>query len=203
MALEHFITRRRIVRDEGGREFVCRGPTVATMHLVLGLYALEIVAARRSWDGDGDAAAAVRGVVNTIAKHADLRLRKVLETCVDGDVYSASAGCLAEMTGVCLSLCDVSRTIGGLQFDDDGGSEFDVADEVAGDGPDAQCVAIVRLAREFGCTPGAIVDWPYEAMLDTIDVLAVILPQQGGQNGARPVDPASIPGIGVSDVRSR
>lgn len=196
MGLEHFIPRRMPVH-EGGHAYLCRGPTVATVHLVLGYYASEIVAARLAWDEDPpvvDAGELVRLAVAGLAEAADDRVRRVLETCVDGDLSAAPLRRLAE---ACLELCDLPRILGGvdLRNPDAGDTPAEQVDETVSD----QSVAICKLAGQYGCSPMDVMDWPYEALLEAMEVAAAATPEAPA--GEPTEDIASLPGFSLTDAR--
>jgi len=111
VGLEHFIVRRKTVRDEDGKGYVCRGPTIATIPLVLAYYSVEIVAARSAWDDDSDSAETVRSLVGAVLGRHDERAVAVLGTCVSGDLDGATPKHTRSVAETCLSLCDLPRIL--------------------------------------------------------------------------------------------
>lgn len=200
MGLEHFIERRRHVRA-GGLRFVCRGPTLATVHVVLGLYSAEIIAARGEWDSRVNVAEFVNAAIETMAGVgiADGRLLRVLETCVDGDIGDAPPAALVELAKVCAALGDIQRICDAIALPGD--------DELAGatagpedEGPDPQCIAVVHIAMRHACSPTTVVNWPYEAFQEALEVYQASV-KSNGEGGKPSGDVSSVPGIGVSDAR--
>lgn len=198
MSLDHFIVRRSVVIGDDGRRYVCRGPTVATVHLALGLFSAEIMAARGVWEG-GDAAVVLREALQTLLKRPDGRIQAVMATCVECDVLPAD---LLRVGTVCFGLCDIQRVVEGLTIPD--ADDAKSGDYDPDPGPDPQTVAVVRLAQEFSCSPMDVLEWPYEALLDTLDTLNAIASAKQKQPNGEPIpDPAAMPGILVSSPRMR
>ena len=194
MGLEHFIVRRRVVHT-GGLRFVCRGPTVATVHLVLGYYGAEILAARDALDDDTDAVALIAAAIPTLAGIIDGRVARVLETCVEGNLTDAQPATLRTLAEACLSLCDLPRILAGLDVPDEPDED---ATEGEDTGPSPQSIAITLIARDHGCSPLDVLDWPYEALIEVLEVREATTPPPAPDGG---VDPATVPGIGVTDAR--
>lgn len=204
MSLDHFIVRRRTIRDAGGKAYVCRGPTVATIHRALMMYGTEIMTVRGAWTESIDPLTMIRETVKALASLKDERVREVLATCVDGDVFAAPPALLAQAAEVCLALGDLQRIAGGIKLPDPEASSFtdnfSEEEEEDEDALDKQTIGIIRLAKEFHCQPTAILDWPYEAMADATDVVEAMIAQpEPGE--AQPQDPATIPGMAHTDLR--
>ncbi len=190
MALEHLIRRSRVVHSDGSR-FVCRGPTIATVHLVLGMYGDEVMAAMRAAVGEVPQLAAFEACVKIVIKQPDARCLRVLETCVDGPIYEANSQTLERLAIMCSSLCDLEHLLGLIEIPLDADPDAEEPPGVSG-----QCIAVVKIAQLHGVAPHEVMDWPYESLQEVMAVENIV-----GRPETVDVEPGSHPGIGVSSAR--
>lgn len=209
MALYHLIAKRKTVTIESLR-FDIRSPTVATIRAVILLYYPLIQLIRKHWKSEDELPSSIRNSARAAVYDDKAKARAVLETCVDGPLPNLSTGGLDDLVSYLLDICDLERIAAGVTMPDTEGEEESAEPEDSG--PSGHSINIVKMARIFGCAPFEIMEWPFEAFLETIDVIDCeaawfgwLLPEVGSIPAAKgkPVDPAKVAGIGHFNVRQR
>lgn len=153
--------------EVGGRRFVCRPPTLATVALAMEVFSVEFWALARAYYHEGRTEVAdALGIIGLLCGE---RMAAVLETCVSGQIPSDRDGQRA-LCEVVLAMTDVRALIASLNLSEatrsesiedvarteDDGSGLSVFDEVA-----------IALGQRLGCSPRDVYDWPYDGYLAT------------------------------------
>ena len=167
MAFGDLIRRRRLV-DIGGRRYVCRPPSAATVYLTLHAYGQHAEVARRTLRVDPSTQPATNDEAREILSAAMLdepeHLPEILATCVEP--APPQADCRAALAGV-LDLFDVLR-VGQSIADDLSKPKATASDESIEDAPTRMAV---QVAKRFHLSPLEVAnDWPYEAVLTVQDI---------------------------------
>lgn len=183
MALIDFCPKRSSLVRRGGVVVRCHPPTVETMHLLLLVFAGEIMAASKMvYELEislGDEPA--KALLPLFAKDPE-RCLTVLDTCcnvVHGallpDAIAADPKLLGELVLAVVGLTDTKRVIdslclrSALEIAD---TPEEIPDALAEEGPSPQELAVVALAQRFQIDPSVICSWPYERFLSVWDCLA-------------------------------
>lgn len=185
----------------GGRRYVCRPPTVETVRRFLVAFGLDSLALREMSRRGSEVVKDYNGIIGVLSTS---RLAPwVLESCVTlwgsapGETEESLTGnpqwCADLMRTIC-TLCDVEAIAKSITLPEPTDVEIKTEDE----GPDNQDIAICCLAREYGCAPHAVLEWPYETFVTALEVLALANQGEASKEQMSGADAMQLPGIGYS-----
>ena len=165
MPLVDYLPGRRPVRI-ADRVFIVREPTVATVETFLRLFPAEIHALKESTPTDVDAQLFFVDIAPEIAAASRGRAAAVLMTCVEvasGDFGDPTEWPLGALAREVVRGFDFARA-----FESFGGSGSGESQTVHGRAS-AIDVSLAQTAHYFGCSPIALMDWPFFAFLAAQD----------------------------------
>ncbi len=185
--------RRECTIELDGRRYTCRPPSLETVTHLLLSYRDEFRIVAESVIAGLPAGGDLTETIVDLVAIDDVRLARVLTTCVDGPggVVPRHARTLAT---VVLSLCDVRRLAAAVDVRTLAAPPSEGETREA---TDVLAKAIVRMAAAFGATPFDVVRWPMDAYLTIADALV-----EGGSQSAilTAASAAGIPGVGVHEA---
>ncbi len=206
MPIGDFIARRTVVVIDG-RRFVCRPPTVATVHRLLEAFPRLVHAVAKAVHLDGmtwDESAARDVLAAFVSSPA---LAGVLDTCctlhgaAPGELVDLAAG-RADVRGrladAVFGLCDPARIVASLDLPA-AVRRAEVAAKPGGDPAPADAparidTALCVAALRYHVTPLDVTEWPYEAFLSIDEVeaalasMAATAGRYGATGGSRGID---------------
>lgn len=191
--LADLIERRKVVRT-GGREFLCRPPSLATVSLFLQVFGARIIALVAQAHA-GAIPPEKRTAEELLPLFLGPRLAEVLETCVTmrgpGDFLKVAQDpdLQLRLARTVLGLTNPEKIVELLRLDEYLTQERDdrETDQVI---TGAELV-VARVAQAFGCSPSAVMEWPYLAFAAARELL---FPEDEAR--AEDVTPGGLPGFG-------
>lgn len=197
MPLNDFAFQRRVVA-RGGRQYVCRPPTVETVRRFLLAYPAEVYA-MSEMAGRGDVSGLSPENVLPLLVATPRALAHVLGSCVEtqGHIIGSDLDVPHEdLTPVALAVCsmsDVERIARSIRPPKPDDRVLDTSTT----GPSPHDIAICALAREYGVPPHSIAEWPYESFLSALAVLNTLRAGESESESAiSGAELTKIPGIG-------
>lgn len=192
MSLEAAAGRLCVVIHDG-RRYIVRAPTLATVLLASGLFPEEVAAFAKVavenpavLTGGRDVWA---GVISDMRLDvSDGRAGEVLESCCalmgggPGDVLvhtSADAELAVNLAGAVLSLCDVPKCFEAAGWGKVGKKSIEELESGKPEGwfdPGARNleIGLYNLAKEFHCSPGDVMCWPFEFVVMTNEIRGIL-----------------------------
>lgn len=194
-------------------QFVCGPPTVATVHLALGAFSMEIAALLQTWEKLQGVGSEPREQAIHLFARGPEKLAAVLGTCVRPaepgasllQAVKADPRVGEDLIRAVLSVCDIDRIVGSLDLSvmepSEDAAEVATEDEPdQGPGYDPGDVALIGLCGMTGMKPMEVQDMPYEAYLSALDAATVL---RTGKPSAEQTEVATaeqlgaLPGVGV------
>jgi hypothetical protein len=185
--------------SRGGRTFVVRPPTVSTLLNVLELLPEELGAVIKAYRQEPAMAspAALPLTVSTIVRNAGARMVPVIETFVScpespidavRQVAPSDPAFMAQCLMAAISMADVAaidRDTGLCNLDvDKAEAAAEDAEEVDADALSPIEKSILRVAKEFGQSPDAVMDWAWSSFMAAVKGIDYILSLSNSGAGA-------------------
>lgn len=201
---------RRVFVERGGRVFVVRPPTLATVLFASTRYEEEIRGYVQAALVDADLRTPVgmgQALAKILRERLDDRAGEVLETCCD--VVGGRVGELRDLASRDAELAAwlAAHVIGLSSLA--GGIDADAIEKLAGGGaaqdePREEIsqleLVICMVAERFGCAPHDVTQWPWEAFDLAAKSLPLLDPKQtvgASVEAATEVDLSQLAGLGI------